>query len=166
MAHSIKDPLLIKTKDAIDATLQTMPAPIQTAVQQTVVAGLKILYSANTHQSIVAPVYATLRERGFQPTDIANGVANLLNTIFKASQGKMHLQSATPAGIILLCYVLDDLEQLYQLKVTSALIAEIFKALALTLAKVSPASPGAPPSAAPPGVAGVAQQPVPAQGVA
>lgn len=160
MAHSLKDPLLVKTKDAVETKL---PEPLKDPVERIVVAGMKLLYSQQTHQSLVQPVYAKIKEGGFQPDAIANGMVNLLAILYKASKGGMKIEAAYPAGIILLCYVLDDLEQLYGFKPTQDLVKQIGTTMARQAAKAfglikGAAQPGAPsptPSE-PPGLANTA----------
>ncbi len=165
MAHSIRNALLEETKNKVESKL---PEALKQSVDATVRAGMKLLYSPETHDRLVQPIYNTLKTNGFKPEEIANGMVNLLATVGKASQGKMPIEAAFPAGVILLCYVLDDLEQTKGLTVTKALIMQIGSAMTKQFVKTLGASrsgaqnPAQSPQAAPaepPGLAGTAPPP-------
>ena len=130
MAHSIKDKLLEDTKNKVETKL---PEALKQPVHMIVLAGGKILYSPQTHAKMVQPIYDAAAQGGFQPDQIAKGILNLLNVIAHASQGKMNPAAAFPAGVILLCYVLDDLEQTKGLKVTPDLLKQVTTAMVQTL---------------------------------
>ncbi len=158
------DPILTKVKEGVESKL---PPDLQQGVQQVVVAGMKLLYDPSTHGQ-VQRIYDALAQGGFQPTAIATGMVNLLGMIAKGSKGKMPVQAAFPAGVILLVYVLDDLSH-RGLKVTSDLVKEIAKqmkplftkAFGLDQGQPSPAAPPSSPPATP-----APTQPAPTQGAA
>lgn len=145
MAHSLKNKLLIETKDKVESNL---PEELVEPVEQIVLAGMKLLYSPTTHKQLIQPVYDAAKASGFQPEQIANGMVNLIGAISKASNGKMAIEAAFPAGVILLCYVLDDLESTKGLSVTPALIKAVGSAMVKSFAK-SLEGKGGPPEAQP-----------------
>ena len=160
MAHGLSEPLLVKFKQAIEKGL---PEDIREAAERTVVAGMKLLYSDQTHQA-VQKIYGQLQAGGFKAEEIANGMVNLLGLLYRASKGNMPLEGAYPAGAILLCYVLDDLKQQFQLKITPELIKNVANAMVPRFAKAfgltnpggagNPTQPAGPNGAtAPPGLA-------------
>ena len=166
MGHSIQDPQLETMKDKVETKL---PPALKEPVERTVLAGMKLLYSPDTHQKLVQPVYDALQKNGFQPEQIANGMVNFLGTLYKASNKGMKVEAAFPAGMILLAYVLDDLEQTKGLKVTPDMLKQIGTAMAKGFVKGfglqnADAQPGAPnpASSEPQGLAGtVPPQPTP-----
>jgi hypothetical protein len=145
------DPLLAKIKEGIEAK---MPPDQKDAMDQIVVAGLKILYSPSTHP-IIQKVYDAVQQGGFQPTQIATGLLNLMGMIMKASGGTASLPALYPAGVVLLTYVLDDLEKTRGLHVTGPLVQQtesLMRGLFMKL-KVqqdsTPSAPGGTPPVAP-----------------
>jgi hypothetical protein len=160
--HSLKDPLLIKVKDGIETKL---PEELKQPVGLIVAAGMRVLYSPTTHPQ-VAKVYDAVKAKQFAPNVIANGMVGLLGMISKAAPGKVPVEGAFPAMTILLCYVLDDLEQLYGLQVTPQslkAITDIMLPKFKGAVQNSSAQPGAQNPASSPDQAagGIAQQPVP-----
>lgn len=148
------DPMLAKIQQDIESKL---PPNVKDAADRIIVAGLKILYSPQTHP-IVQTLYDKIQKDGFQPTAIATGMVNFLGMIYKASRGKMSVAVAFPAGVVLLCYVLDDLEKTRGLKITQPLVKDIGKQMASQMktmltgggAQPSASSMPQPPQPAPP----------------
>jgi hypothetical protein len=168
MAHSIQDPLLTGIKNKIESNL---PEEMKEPVAKVVLAGGKVLYSPTTHSKVME-VYTALKQGGFQPKAIGNAVVWLLGLLAKVSQGNIDSATLVPAGTILLCYVLDDLEQTMGLKVDQALVQAAVSQLSVQIAKVghtqgkAPQTGATPPPAAgaPPQPGGMAQQPMAPQG--
>lgn len=166
MGNSIKDPQLTAMKDKVETKL---PPALKEPVERIVQAGMKLLYSPETHQKLVQPVYEALKTNGFQPAQIANGMVNLMGTLYKASNKAMKVEATFPAAMILLAYVLDDLEQTKGLTVTPEMLKQISTAMAQGFVKgfgikngdAQPTQPAAQPG----GMAQTATPPVP-QGVA
>lgn len=160
MPHSIKNALLEATKNKVETVLpEELKGPVESAVK----AGMKLLYSPQTHDKIIQPIYTAMQSRGFQPQEIATSILNLIATIGKASQGRMAVEAAFPAGVILLCYVLDDLEQMKGLTVTKEMLKAIGSAMtkgfAASAQKTPTAPTTAPTAAVPPAPSGVANTP-------
>jgi hypothetical protein len=180
MAHSLKDPLLIQAKDAVETKL---PDALKEPVAKIVIAGMKILYSPKSHQEIVSQVYDGIAKNGFQPQHFAISIVNLVGLVYKASKGAMPVAAGYPACVILLCYLMDDLEQLKGFKPTADMLKQTGSVMMQAYAKVfklkdasqpdamghqlgnQAAQPGAPNPASAPPPSGMAQQPV-AQGAA
>jgi hypothetical protein len=121
-----------------------------------VVSGMKILYSPQTHQT-VSKIYDHLAQSQFQPNEIANGMVSLMLLIMQGSKGNASLVALYPAGIVLLTYVLDDLEKTHGLRVTSQLVQQVEPLMRQKFMKLrvqqegAPPAPGSPATAPPPG---------------
>lgn len=154
MAHSIKNALLIRMKDSVE---QKLPDQLKEPVERIVLAGMKLLYSPETHQQIIQPIYEAVKGNGFKPEQIGTGMLNLLSTISQAAQGKMPVEAAFPAGVILLCYVLDDLERTKGLTITQDLLTKIGSTMVRKFGeafKVGGEPETEAPASEPPGLAG------------
>jgi hypothetical protein len=135
--------LLEAAKNKVESGL---PAPLKEPVHRIVLAGMKILYSPQTHQSLVQPIYQAVKARGFQPKEIATGVLNLLAILAKAANGHMALEATAPAGVILLMYILGDLEKTQGLKITPDLIKQTGTYLIATIHGQAQGGAGSPPA--------------------
>lgn len=120
------DPILEKVRQGVESKL---PPQAKDDFDRIVVAGMKILYSPQTHP-VVQQLYDKVQQGGFQPQAIATGMVNFLGMIYRASRGKMSVPAAYPAGIVLLTYVLDDLEKTRGLQITEPLVKEVGKIMA------------------------------------
>ena len=116
------NPILMKVKDHVESKL---PDELKEPVERVVLAGQRILYRPETHTKVVDPIYERVKARGFQPDDLANGILTLLGVINHAAKGKMAAEAVFPAGIILMTYILDDLEQVKGLEVTEELVKSV-----------------------------------------
>jgi hypothetical protein len=145
------DPILMKVRAGVESKL---PPELKDSVERIVVAGLKLLYDPSTHPQ-VQRIYDAIAQGGFQPTAIATGMVNLLGMIQKSSGGKMSVPAAYPAGVILLTYILDDLEKMKGLKVSDQLVKDIGKQMMQMFVKAfginqgGPSTPTAPPPSQP-----------------
>lgn len=156
MPRGPKNAILAKIAKTIESGLH--PA-LKEPVERIVLAGMKLLYDEKTHERIVKPIYRALQQNNFQPNLIANGMVNFLGTLFKASRGAMKIEAAYPAGIILLTYVLDDLEQSYGLTVTKEMVKAIGSEMVAPFIKAFGLKPE---DATAPGLAGSTPSPTPA----
>lgn len=134
MLGQTQDPLLQKTEQAIQAKV----APdSQQAFQRIVTAGLKVMYSPETHDLMVKQLGAN-----GDPAEMAGaGAAKLLGILFKQSKGTMPMSGAIPAATVLLCEGLDFMEKSGKVKVTSDLISAAMKALSANLLQLFGATP-------------------------
>lgn len=124
--HSIKNPKLKKFKTAIEEGLDP---EMKEAMEPIIVSGMKILYSDSTHPKVLE-VYDGMKQDNFAPDSIANGIANLIGMIFEGSQGKMPLEPAVPASLILACYVMEDLEVGFGMPISDEVIKAVVSLVA------------------------------------
>lgn len=150
------DPILDKVKQGVESQL---PPELKAGFEQIVKAGMKLLYADTTHPA-VQKVYDKVAQGGFQPTEIATKMVNFLGILALASRGKIAFQAAYPAAVVLLCYVLDDLEKTRGLKVTEPLVKDIGKQMAQIILNGlkgqggAPAQPPTPPTTPQPAMGG------------
>lgn len=149
-----------KTSSLIDAAKQRLEASISPALKEPylriVVAGLKVMFASETHKYMQEYV-AKAKSAKNLPVYLAHGILQVLSVIQRESQGKMDAKAAGPAGLMLLLYALEYLEQTKQIEVTQELIVQTGKAVSsgvLAWLKVDPAKMKRTPSAPP------AQQPI------
>jgi len=134
-----------------------LPAALKDPVNRVVTAGMKLLYSTGPTQQKVQATYDAVAKGGFQPQQIANGMVNLLGMIVMGSKGKAPLEAIYPAGVILLTYVMEDLQKTRGLKVTDELVKTTGMLMKQAFVKAfggqqqAPgAQPGMPPQGMPP----------------
>jgi len=133
-----------------------LPGQLKDPVNRVVTAGMKILYDPAQHARI-AQIYDTVAKSGFTPQKIANGMVNLLGFVVTASKGKAPFEAIYPAGVILLTYVLEDLQKTKGLQVTDELVKTVGSLMRTAFVKAfsgngaqpaaRPTHPVAPPSA-------------------
>lgn len=80
--------------------MEKMPKEFQGALRRVVLAGMKILFSKETHSQI----FDSIRPEDEVPLEdeLGAGAANLMLMMFKESNNSMPLQTVVPAGAILL----------------------------------------------------------------
>ena len=104
--EQVQDPLLEQMIQGIEAKL---PPNVQSMYHAAVLAGMKVLFSDQTH-SMLSDKMSSL-----QGQDVAgpavDGTVKLIGLITKESQGKLRPAAAIPAGITLLCHILDFAEK-------------------------------------------------------
>ena len=87
-----------------------VPPALADEYRAIVVAGLKIMYSAETDQTMER-AYKQLQAKHYDPTFMAHALIKLLSNIYNESRGKMKVEAAFPALAVLMAYALDYLEQ-------------------------------------------------------
>lgn len=123
--EQLTDPLLVQVKRDVEAQV---PKDLKDAYDRVIVAGLKLMYSDQTHRYL--DEYLEKTKDAKNPAQmIAHGLMKLLQILFKESQGKLSVEAAFPAITVLMCYALEDLEQRYQMDVTDKLIADTTRAV-------------------------------------
>lgn len=150
--EKLTEPLLVQVKRDVEAQV---PKELKDAYDRVIVAGLKLMYSDQTHRYL--DEYLAQTKDSKNPAQmIAHGLMKLLQILFKESQGKLSVEAAFPAITVLMCYALEDLEQRYQIDVTPKLIADTTRAVTagyLTLfdipGKMKQGQPGRPGPAQP-----------------
>jgi hypothetical protein len=148
-----KNPTLQKIEEGVQAKV---PQPMQAAYQKIVLAGMKIMFSAQTHPFMVQQ----LSQKGDVVDHVAQYVAGLLGVMYKQSKGTMPIKAAIPAATALMCEALDFLDKSGKLKITDQVVAQCTKGVAAYVLQkfgVTPqrlaqmkAGQGAPAQSAPP----------------
>lgn len=112
------DPIIAKVQDAVRAKL---PAQYRVAVQRIVLAGMKVMFSPETHQLMLKAIQGD--------TDPAHavgmGVTQLMTLLYKESKGTMPLPALIPAGILLGCEALDFMEKSNMLRASPQIMDDM-----------------------------------------
>lgn len=126
------------SNDKLIATVQTkvresVPPQFRVAVQKIYLAGMKAMYSPDTHQLMLQQL-----QGNSMPDDaVAKGVSALITILFRQSKGTMPIPAAAPAAILLVCEALDYLEQTKQVQVTPDLVSSaVQQVVALLMQKI------------------------------
>lgn len=151
--------LLVKTEQALRAKV----APEQQAnMNKIVAAGITILDSDQMHPLVVSQL-----KSGGDPAQIAGaGAAKLLGVLMNRSKGMMPMKAGIPAATILLLEVLDRLEALGKIEITSDTVStamQDFSASLMQLFGVDEHKLNQLTSPKPPAQAAQPQSPQPAQ---
>jgi hypothetical protein len=109
------DPLIAKVQDAVRAKL---PPKYRVAVQRIVLAGMKVMFSPETHQLMLQAI----RSDTDPAHAVGMGVTQLLTLLFKESKGSMPIPAIVPGGVLLCCEALDFMEKAGMVKVTPQII--------------------------------------------
>lgn len=109
------DPIIAQVQDALRAKI---PPQYRVAVQQIVLAGMKVMFSAQTHHLMLNSIAGD--------TDPAHavgmGVTQLITLLYRESKGTMPIPAIAPAAILLCCEALDFMEKSGIVKVTPAIM--------------------------------------------
>jgi hypothetical protein len=129
----ISDPLLKKIEQGID---QKVPPQIRKEYLAIIVAGMKIIYHSEMSSRITEKLKNSMNIKG----DVSEGVANIIAVIFNEASKTMDqakkqqfVNAAMPAGISLMCQLLDYSEKVAGTHVTQTLIAEVAQATSVVL---------------------------------
>lgn len=110
------DPIIAKVQDAVRGNI---PADTRVAVQRVVLAGMKVMFSPETHQLMLKSIQSD--------TDPAHavgmGVTQLVTLLFKQSKNTIPLPALIPAAVLLCCEALDFMEKANMVKVTPVIMA-------------------------------------------
>jgi hypothetical protein len=115
------NPILQKTQDA---TLAKADPRLRPVIQKVVEAGKKLLYSDQTRKMVVSQLH-----QGTDPESIGAGVAKLFGVLFHQSKNTIPMQAGIPAATLLLCEVLQFMEDGGAVKVDANFLAECTKAM-------------------------------------
>ena len=163
MAKTISDPILSQIKSGIEAKI---PADLKKDYLAVVTAGLKLMYSDQTHP-FMQEFLQTVTAKNNDPQVIAHGVVKLATIIQNESKRPEMIPAIFPAALVLMCYALEDLEKANGIQFTKEQVADITKRVVFQLMKVYKIDPqkihqavktglpkpGQAPAAAPPGTA-------------
>lgn len=122
------------SQDKLIATVQqqvrgSVPPQYRVAVQKIYLAGMKLMYSPETHQLMLQQ----LQGNNFPSQAVARGIAALMTIMYRQSKGQMPIPAAAPAAILLACEALDFLEQTQHLQVTADLVSDTVQQLVAIL---------------------------------
>jgi len=126
------------SQDKIIAAVQakvreTIPAQFRVAVQKIYLAGMKLMFSPETHELMLQQ----LKGNDFTAQAVARGIAALITLMYRQSKGTMPIPAVVPAAILLACEALDYLEQTGKEQVSSELISDVVQqVVAILLQKV------------------------------
>lgn len=130
--------ILKKTQAAL---MEQADPRLKKPIEQTVEVGRKVLYSEGT-QAMVAEEL----KRATDPEAIGAGVAKLLAVLYNQAkkdlkQNGLPMQVAIPAAMLLLCEVLDLLEEAGRVQVDAAFLAECTSAAGSAILQMFKATP-------------------------
>jgi hypothetical protein len=91
---------------------------LRVAVQKIYLAGMKVMYSSDTHQLVLKQLNNSL-DPG---TSVGKGVAALITLLFQQSKGTMPIPAVPLAAVLLVCEALDFMEKGGLAKVTPQII--------------------------------------------
>ena len=131
--QKIQDPILQQAIDQID---EKIPAANKADYLKIVVAGLKMLFQGASHQHLINAMAAAKQDPQKLLPGAVKGTIGIIGVIYKESQGKMKIPLAVPAGIVILCYILDFAEQSTGQKIEPDTLATLTHAVALGILKM------------------------------
>ena len=129
------NPILQKVEQA--ALAKVNPPQLAQAVNKMVGMGKHLLYSPNAQKL----VKEELSSSASIPDAIGEGVARILGMIIHASKGTLPPKVAIPTATILMCEVIDLLEQAGKAQVTNQFVGECAKSLSSALMQLFGATP-------------------------
>jgi hypothetical protein len=100
----MQNQLIIKAEAGVD---QKVPPKDKNAYDRIVLAGMKVLFSKNTHSQIMQG----MKEAQDKPSTAAEGIVGLMGMLYKQSNNTMPVAPMILAGMSLLMQALDFLEQ-------------------------------------------------------
>lgn len=132
---NLDDPMLKRIERSIDAKVSPN---LRKQYLQILVAGMRIIYHSDISKQIADKLKSTMDIKG----DISKGTANIIATIFnevgknlKPDQKSAFVAASMPAGVTLMCQLLDYSEKIAGTQVTQDLIAETSQATSVELLK-------------------------------
>jgi len=132
MIQQIKDPLLQKIKAGIEAKV---PEDMKRDYLAIIVAGMKIMFSPETHQIAVRALTEAAQSRSL-PHAVALGTVTLMNMIYQESKGQMSIPASFPAAVVLMLYAFEFVEKMQPITITPQMIADATKVVTLGLMKL------------------------------
>lgn len=120
MLGKTTNPLLQKTEAATEAKV---PPKYKGAFQRIVAAGLKVMYSEQTHDMMVKE----LQKPQDPSINIGEGVAKLMGILWSQGKGTLPMQAMIPATTILMCEAIDFAEKAGKFTATPESVAAVTK---------------------------------------
>jgi hypothetical protein len=102
------------TLDAVKKNIE-MPPELQEAYERVVIAGMKVMFSSQTHRIMLKE----LQKQGPVAQRLGQGIAGLMLLLFKESNNTMPPQVIFPAGIELMMQAVDFMRKTNMAKVTN-----------------------------------------------
>lgn len=118
-------------KDKID-----VPPDLKAAFQRVIAAGLKVMYSEETHQDVMN----MLPKDGSPAENLGHGIANLVNMLWQQSNKTLPPQLFIPAGTYLLTDAAEFLQQSGDSNVTDADVGEALLVMITDIFKMAGAN--------------------------
>jgi len=106
-----------------------MPPELQEAYERVVIAGMKVMFSKQTHQYFIDQLQA----EGQMAQKLGQGVAGLMMFLFKESNQTIPPEVIIPAGIRLLTKAADFINQSGKAKVSNQEIGDAMELMITTL---------------------------------
>lgn len=128
------NPLLAKAQEQFRAKVEPK---MQRAFDQCVKAGMLALHSDEMHDEVAAK----LNGPGSDAEKAGGGAALLMGALYTESDGAMPLEAGIPAAYVLLCEVLQDMEEMGMVKVDAALMGESVMELSSTIMQIFQITP-------------------------
>ena len=116
MGVDSSDPAIAQIQDAVR---NSIPPQFRVATQKIVIAGMKVMFSNQTHPLMLA----ALKSDSDPAHAVAMGVTQLITILFKQSQGQMPIPAVIPAAILLVCEGLDFIEKAGMAQVTPDVVS-------------------------------------------
>ena len=124
------------TQESISSNIK-MPPELQKAYDKVVIAGMKVMFSKETHRIMLKEL-----QRGGPLADrLGKGIAGLMLLLFKESNETMPPAVIIPAGLELLMQAVDFLRKAGLEKVTNQDIGDGMEQMVTTIAQKFGASP-------------------------
>ena len=122
--EQIQDHLLDQLVQGIE---EKLPPEIADLYHRAVVAGMKVLFSDQTHNMLTDKLSQLRGQDVVAP--VVEGTVKLVGLITKESQGKLTPPAAIPAGITLMCHILDFAEKNGNTQITKDVLASAVQML-------------------------------------
>lgn len=116
MGVDSSDPAIAQIQDAVR---NSIPPQFRVAAQKIVIAGMKVMFSDQTHPLMLA----ALKSDSDPAHAVAMGVTQLITMLFKQSHGQMPIPAIIPAAILLVCEGLDFINKAQMAQVTPDVVA-------------------------------------------
>lgn len=119
-------------KDQTEAKIQGLDRQKQEDYLKIVVAGMKVLYTPQTHRMELGAIAKITGPRDV-PANVAQGVLKLILLVYRESAGKMSIPMSIPAAVVLAMYLLEDIQKVKGITLTPDLIAQTTRAVVMAL---------------------------------
>jgi hypothetical protein len=119
-----------KPRDVADQTAKDVPVNFQEAFSKVVQAGMKVMFSEETHDLMIEQLNA----EGDLGQKAGESIAGLMLMLFKKSNETMPLEVIMPAGTYLLAEAGDFIEKVTKEELTPDILADAMQTMLETIA--------------------------------